>query len=138
MWAELLAVQVYIRQVIGRSEINEQTCVIFLLIIERFLVPDRTLIEEQSLILRVPIAGHIYLFGSVEIIFDQVARAFGFCVLEVTVRTRLIAVIVIPSLVGVDNYLPPSVEVYRVTPCDISNQGGLLLGLTGCNEQDEA
>src|SRR3984893_6263693 len=127
MSSELLAIQVNIRQVIRRSEINEQTGAIFLLIIKRFLVPDRALIEEQSLILRVPVAGHIQLLGSVKIIFDQIARAFRLCVFEITVGAGLIAVVVIACLVLVDDGLPSPVEIYRMATFDISNQRGRML-----------
>src|SRR5258708_18155807 len=127
MLVDFTYIQVDICHVIGCSEISEQTSAILLLIVERFLVPDRALVEEQSLILRVPVARHIKLLGSVKIIFDQIPGAFMLRVFEITVGARLIAVVVIARLVLAYDRLPSPVEIYRVTTFDIGNQSGSLL-----------
>ena len=77
--------------------------------------------EESNGALRVLPGRHIKLLRGIEIIFDQVARAFRFGVLEISVGAGLITVIVITVLIRVNNHLPTPTEVYRLAPVDIRN-----------------
>src|SRR6266566_871192 len=54
----LFPVKIDIGHIVGRTEINEETCVLFSLIIKRFLVPNGAFVEKQSLALSVPISRH--------------------------------------------------------------------------------
>ncbi len=58
MPSDLFSVEVNIRNVIRRTEIDEEPSVFLSLIVKRFLVPDRAFVEQQALCLGIPISRH--------------------------------------------------------------------------------
>src|SRR5205085_4400780 len=57
--ADLFAVEVNVRGVVGRAEVKEEARALFARVVEGAPVPDAPLVEEESLALRVPVAGHV-------------------------------------------------------------------------------
>src|SRR6266404_240056 len=106
------AVQINVREVIGCTEIGKHATVGRSLIIEGFLIPDGSLVKEESLPLAIPVAGNAERFRSVEVVFDKFAFAFWLCVFEETVVGTA-------GIVRIDYDFPLSIQTDRSPAADI-------------------
>src|SRR5215813_4217865 len=91
---DLLAVEIDVSEIVGRTEVDEEARVRFALVVKRLLVPDGAFVKEQLVCLRVPIARNLQRSRVIKVILNQVARAFRLGVLEVTIVARLITVVI--------------------------------------------
>jgi hypothetical protein len=124
--SQLLAVQIDVRQVVGRPEVNKQPGVGPALVVKTFLVPDRAFVKQQTVCLAIPVAGHAQRFRSVEIVLDQIALRFWFCILEIAVGARLVTIVVIAAFVRIDNGSPLTIETNGRSSLGVCNQINLL------------
>src|SRR5580658_3829501 len=85
------------------------------------LVPDTPFIEQERFALRVPIAWHVEVAGSVKVILDQLGLGFRLVVFEkrVVVFQGLRTIVEEPYIVWVDDGLPLAVQTGCRTPTDI-------------------
>jgi len=134
--ADLLAIQINVCQIIGAAEVNKRARVWFARVIERLLVPDRALIEEQLVRLRVPIARHVQRSGAIKVILDELALRLWLGVLEITIVAWLITVVVVTRLVRIDDDLPLTVEIDRLASVCIRDQI-CLLGVDGRRQSEQ-
>ena len=108
--ADFLTVYINVAIVVHCTEIEQRMATVLLGVIERFLVPDGTLVEEQSLRLRVPVARHIHGRCLVEVVLYQVFRPLHLCVLEESPAVQVHAVVVVALLLHVDDVIPLAIE----------------------------
>ena len=87
--------------------------------LKRALEPDGPLIEEQLLILGVPVAGYVHDCGLVKVIFYKVLGSLGLGVPEESPCGGVHAVIIVALLLHIDYVIPLSVERCNVTCPDV-------------------
>ncbi len=133
MLTNLLPVEIDVCLVIRSSKVDEEASVGSSFVIKRFLVPDRAFVEEQLLWLSIPIARDLQRAWLVEVVFDQITFRLRFSVLEVTVVTWLITVVVEARLIWIDNHLPLSIKANCFPAICVCDQTNLLR----CHRRDQ-
>ena len=109
MVACLLSIHIYVSLVVHCSKVEQCAAPCRLVPIERALKPYRTLIEEQPLVLRVPVARHHHCRCLVEVVFYQVFWSLRLCILEESPPRHVHAVVVVALLLYVNDIVPLSV-----------------------------
>ena len=117
VFAQLFAVEINIRLVIRRREVEEQPVIRRGFgHVELRAVPDRTFVEKQPLILCVPVARHIQGRAGVKIVLHQVALAPGWLIQKkpatwlLGLVIGLAAIIKITRVIGIHDVMPPAVQ----------------------------
>src|SRR5205814_1459546 len=75
-------------------------------------------------------------FGSIEIVFDQIAFGLGLRVLEIAIGTGLITIIVIAAFVRIDNGSPFPVKADGFSAIGVCDQLNVLSG-NGCENREK-
>ena len=120
MFAQGLPVEIDASEVVGGPEIDEDASVFPLVVGKRLLVPDRTFVKEQFLLLRVPVAGNIQDIRFIEIVFDELMLVFG---LGVQVEAGVEA-----GFVRIDDGLPCAIQADGGAVGNVVDQRGRIRG----------
>ena len=113
--------------VVDGTEIEEGSAVLLLLELEAALQPYCPFIEEQTVVLGVPVAGNLHGRGSVEVILNEVFRFARLRISEEPPPRGIHAIVVIPFFLYVDDIVP-----FAVQRCYLPSQHVYQLGYFFC------
>ncbi len=108
--AGLFAVYPRVRDIVGRADVQESANVGLDLVLKILFVPDRALVEEERIELRVPVAGNFQRGRLGKVVLHQLAAGVGLFIQKVAVAPRLHAEVVVPVVVGIHNKVPVAVK----------------------------
>ena len=119
VFAQVTAVEVDVAQVIDGPEVEELAASLVWFVVEIFLKPHAAFVEEEAVVLGVPIAGHSEHGGRFEAVFHQFGGISGLLVAAETAVIYLHAVVVVTVVEGVDDVVPGTVEGNRLPGIDV-------------------
>ena len=119
----MLGVHIHMCVVVHSAEVEQRAASLLLVIGERLLEPYCSLIEEQALVLGVPVAGDAHLGGFVKVILDEIFRALRLGILEESPTADIHSVVIVAFLLYVDDVVPLAVQQSGLSCIHIAQQG---------------
>ena len=133
-----MAVDPYAAVVVHGSEIEQRAAVLDgHLCLEAGLEPYCSLVEEQPLVLRIPVAGYLHGGGFVEVVLYEVFGLLGLGIDEESPSCRIHAVVVIAFFLYIDNIVPLAVEKHRFTAQHICYLGYFIGKYRRCQQTEQ-
>ena len=126
--AGLLAIHPNVREVIRSANMEKRPRTWLALILEVFLVPEGSFIEEQRVALGVPVTRNLQRLGFREVVLDQPAAGIRLLIAEISISAGLHAEVVIAVVVGIDDHVPVAIEADRSPVVGVNQQSWLLVG----------
>ena len=106
----LLAVYPHVAVVVDSTEVEQGTVVAHGHCLETGLEPYRAFVEEETIVLCVPVAGNLHGGRLVEVVFYQVLGTLGFRIEEESPTVRVHAIVVVAFFLHVNNVVPRTIE----------------------------
>ena len=117
------AVHIDMAVVVDGTEIQQRPHILHRHGLKTLLEPNCPFIEEQSLVLCVPITGNPHGGRFVEVVLNQVFRLLRLSILEESPSCGVHAVVVIALLLHIDDVVPLAVERHALIGIDVLDQG---------------
>ena len=117
----LSAVQPNTSLVVHGAEVEDGAAVGLLLIVETAHQPHRTFVEEQLVVLRVPVARHLHDGRGVEVVLDEIFGTCGLGVAEEPPACRVHSVIVVAFFLHIDDVMPRPVQGQGIAAQDVGH-----------------
>ena len=106
--------------------------------LEGLLEPHRALVEEETVVLGVPVAGYAHRGGLVEVVLDEILGALWLGIAEESRAGGVHAIVVVSLFLYVDDVVPVAVERCRLSRHDVAQEWhlpGLCHHRDGCHEE---
>ena len=110
----LLAVYPHVAVVVHGTEIQQRLIILHRHSLETLLEPHGSLVEEETLVLRVPVRRYLHDVRLIKIILNQVLRALRLRIDEEAVTHGIHTVVVIALLLHVDDVIPLTIQRHRL------------------------
>ena len=89
--------------------------------LKTLLKPDGTLVEEQTLVLCIPVTRDLHRWRLIEVVFNQVFRALGLGILEESPTGRLHTIVIVALFLYIDNVIPLAIERHALIGIHVLN-----------------
>ena len=110
MMASELAVDIDVGVVVDGTKIKQRAMISIAMPVKRTLKPYGTLVEEQPVVLRIPVARNLHGRRFVEVVFYQVFRALRLGIEEEAPGCGIHAVVVVALFLHIDDIVPLTIE----------------------------
>ena len=108
--------------IVDGSEIKQSATVARRHSLKTLLEPDGTLVEEQALVLGIPVTRDLHRWRLIEVVLDQIFRALGLGILEESPTSRLHTIVVVALFLYIDNVIPLAIERHALIGIHVLNQ----------------
>ena len=138
MMAHMMPVHIDMSIVVDSPEIQQCPASVLWPVLETTLQPYRSLVEEQPLVLRVPVARHLHGGSLVEIILYQVFGLLRLGIAEESPAGGFHAIIIIALFLNIHDIVPGAIQRLCMAGHHITNQRHFLrLYCQRCNQQHD-
>ena len=119
----LRSVHIDVCLVVDGAEVEQRATALGFRPVEGALEPYRSLVEEETLVLRVPVAWNLHSGSLIEVILNEFLGPPRLGILEKAPAGDVHTIVVVPLLLHIDDVVPVAIQRRDVTSADVAHKG---------------